>query len=127
MKIFYQLCIILLIAFVGEVVSGLLSLPIPGNIIGMVILLVLLKTKVLPLKAIETTADFLLENMTFFFIPVGVSIMATYHYLEGYYIAGVSLIFITTIIVMAITALLVEYMAARKDRKCSYNDNPPKL
>lgn len=119
MKIFRQLCIILLIAFVGEVISGVFSLPMPGSIIGMMILLVLLKTKVIKLSAIQETADFLLDNMTFFFIPAGVSIMATYHYLEGFYIAGVSLIFITTIIVMAISGLTAEYLSRCKDHKSS--------
>lgn len=122
MKIFRQLCIILLIAFVGEVISSISSLPIPGSIVGLVILLILLKSKILPLSAIEDTADFLLENLTFFFIPVGVSIMASYHYLDGYYVAGISLIFITTIVTLAITGLTAEFLARSRDRR--KNKNP---
>ena len=42
-------------------------MPVPGSIIGMVILLVLLKTKVIQVAQIEQISDFMLSNITFFY------------------------------------------------------------
>ena len=67
MKIFKQLGLVLLIAFAGEVINRLTGVPVPGSIIGMVILLVLLKTKVIQVAQIEQISDFMLSNITFFY------------------------------------------------------------
>lgn len=122
-KILQQLGIILLITFCGEVIQRLTNIPIPGSILGMVILLILLKTKVIKLEQISAVADFFLENITFFFLPVGVSIMASYHFLKGYYVEGFLLIFITTVIVMIISGVVAEILARRRDRRIENKNN----
>ena len=119
MKIFKQLGLVLLIAFAGEVINRLTGVPVPGSIIGMVILLVLLKTKVIQVAQIEQISDFMLSNITFFFIPVGVGIMISYKYLEGHYTAGISLILV--IISGGVTEILVRRrerrMASRREKE----------
>ena len=58
MKIFREAIIILGIYLVGELISKVFSLPLPGNIIGMIILLVLLCTKVIKIEKIENISAF---------------------------------------------------------------------
>lgn len=108
---------ILLITFVGELISKWFRLPVPGSIIGMIILLTLLKTKVIKLEQISQVADFFLENITFFFLPVGVSILVSYKYLEGYFASGLILIFVTTVIIMVVSGGVAEILARRRDRR----------
>ncbi len=117
MKIFKQLGLVLLIAFTGEVINRLTGVPVPGSIIGMVILLVLLKTKVIQVAQIEQISDFMLSNITFFFIPVGVGIMISYKYLEGHYTAGISLILVTTVVIMIISGGVTEILVRRRERR----------
>ncbi|OIJ14139.1 murein hydrolase regulator LrgA [Anaerobacillus arseniciselenatis] len=50
-------------------------LPIPGNVLGMVILFVLLMTGVVSLKWVEEASSFLIKHLAFFFIPIAVGLM----------------------------------------------------
>ena len=69
MKLFREAIIIFGIYLMGELISGLLNLPIPGNILGMLILLLLLCTKVIKLEQIETVSTFLLISCSIFLYP----------------------------------------------------------
>ena len=50
-------------------------LPIPGNVVGMILLLILLLTGVIKLEWVNDAASFLLRHLVFFFIPISVGIM----------------------------------------------------
>ena len=117
LKLFKELGLVLLINFAGECISRFSGIPVPGSIIGMLILLVLLKTKVIRVEQVAELTDFLLANITFFFIPVGVGIMVSYKYLEGHYLAGISLILITTIVVMVVSGWVTEILARRREKR----------
>ena len=77
MKLFREALIIFGIYLLGELLSSVLHLPIPGNILGMVILFILLCTKVVKVDNISNVTSFLLDHLSFFFIPAGVGLMAS--------------------------------------------------
>lgn len=69
-------CILLwLISWAGDQAAILTNLPIPGNVLGMLLLFVLLLTGVIKLEYIQEAANFLLKHLVFFFIPVAVGLM----------------------------------------------------
>lgn len=117
MKIFNQLLLILIINFIGEALSHFLQIPVPGSIIGMVLLLILLIVGIVKPEHIKETADFLLNNMGFFFIPAGVGILVAYPFLKGFYVEATSVILVSTLIVLIITSLVTQYLVIRKERK----------
>ena len=117
MKIFKQLFIILSINLAGDLISRYLHLPLPGPITGMLLLLILLLTGVLNERQIRDTADFMLQNMGFFFIPAGVSVMISYHALKGFYFETILVILISTILVMAATALATQLFINLNEKK----------
>lgn len=51
------------------------NLPIPGNVIGMVMLFLLLLTGVVKLNWIEDASSLLIKHLAFFFIPIAVGLM----------------------------------------------------
>jgi len=116
MKVFKQLFIILGINLAGDLLSKYLHLPIPGSITGMVLLLILLLTGVLKEKHIRETADFMLQNMGFFFIPASVGILVSYHALDGYYFETTLVVVISTILVLAVTALSTQLLINLKEK-----------
>ena len=61
----------------GEVVARALHLPVPGPVIGMVLLFValLLRGREAP-PALDATADGLLGNLGLLFVPAGVGVVA---------------------------------------------------
>lgn len=115
MKIVRQLLIILLFVFIGESVSIFLKLPIPGNIMGMLLLLIALLTGILKLHQIETVADFLLEHMAVLFVPAGVGILTVMGDIEDVWAILLMISVVSTIVVMGATALVVSFM--RKGRE----------
>ncbi len=108
MKIFKQLLIILAIDFVGEALSRGFSLPLPGSIIGMLLLLALLLLGWIKEEHIAETANFILENMPFFFIPAGVGVMVSYIFLQGNLATTVITVIISTLLVMSVTAVMTQ-------------------
>ncbi|MGH3042244.1 MAG: CidA/LrgA family protein [Gaiellaceae bacterium] len=70
-----QLIILLIICKLGYYLANLLHLPIPGNVIGMILLFGLLQTKVIKVEWIELTSGFLVKHLAFFFIPISISLM----------------------------------------------------
>ncbi len=117
MKIFKQLFIILSINLAGDLISRYLHLPLPGPITGMLLLLVLLLTGVLKERQIRDTADFMLQNMGFFFIPAGVSVMISYQALKGFYLESFLVVLISTILVMSATALTTQLFINLNEKK----------
>lgn len=95
-----QFCIILLITFIGEALNALLPLPVPAGIYGMALMFFALWLKILPLSAVEDTADFLIEIMPVMFIPAGVGIMASWDALRQMLLPALIAVTLVTCIVM---------------------------
>lgn len=110
MKLLRQTGIIVGICFAGELLNRLLKLPVPGNVLGMLILFTLLCTGVIKLEMIKEISDFLLDHLAFFFIPAGVGLLACMDALSGKWLAFLGVCVITTIIVMVVTGHTVQLL-----------------
>ncbi|MCK8058442.1 MULTISPECIES: CidA/LrgA family protein [unclassified Fusibacter] len=110
MKILRQLCIILGICILGELISSSLPFPIPGNILGMIIMLMLLTSKIVKKQQVEDVAEFLLSHLAVFFIPAGVGLINVTNIIGKDLLSIISIIILSTIIVMATTGLAVQFL-----------------
>ena len=99
MKIFTQLGIIFGICLVSDVISRLLPFSLPVSIIGMLLLLAMLCLRIRKPRQIETTADFFLANLPFFFVP---AIVGLINYLDLLWENAVKM-FIVTLVSMVLT------------------------
>jgi len=117
MKVFKQISLILIIWAIGEYFSSLISgiVAIPGSIIGMIILFFLLLTNVIKLEHIEETSHFLLSNIAFFFIPSGIALLNYMDILKMNWLSLSIIILLSTIIVMGVTSLVVNFMIGKKE------------
>jgi holin-like protein len=98
--------IILLHLAIGELISHVLKIPIPGNIFGMLLLfLSLLKGFVKPTQ-VQPAVDFLTKNMSLFFVPAGVGLILYGALLKEN--LGVILIssVVSTLLVLAVVGIL---------------------
>jgi holin-like protein len=75
LKYFGQLAVLWAISLLGGYLASLTALPIPGNVLGVVILFSLLCFGVIKVEHVEGTADFLLKHLVFFFIPIVAGLM----------------------------------------------------
>lgn len=108
MKILRESIIILSIYLIGEIISKALYLPIPGNILGMLILLLLLCTKVIKVAQIESISNFFLDHLAFFFIPAGVGLLRSFNLIKDSLLSILIICVITTALVLVVTGKIVE-------------------
>ena len=105
-----EFMIIFLVNYVGILISGILYLPVPGTIIGLILMFILLKTNALKIEKIENAVNFLLLNMTLFFMPPTVKIIDSYNLLEKDIVKVAFIIIISTFITMGVTGKIVQMM-----------------
>lgn len=103
-----EFSIILIIYFLGELIQKISGMPIPGNVMGMLILFLGLYTGIIKIKMIGKISAFLLENLAFFFLPAGVSLITCFSLLEGKWTAILGVSLISTVVTLGVTGLTVE-------------------
>ena len=108
--------IILGIYALGEGIVYALDTPFPGSVVGMLILLSALHLKWIKVDDIRLLSSWLLAYMPLFFIPAGVSVMVSYTLMQGFSLAIVSIIMLSTVLVMVVTGKLVGYLVQREQR-----------
>lgn len=72
---------ILLCWAIGQGISMLANGYLPGSIIGMMLLFVALRLRIIDAEKVRPIARFLLGGMALFFIPYGVGLMVSYQVL----------------------------------------------
>ena len=87
----------------GELLVWLTGVKLPASIIGMLILTLLLKLKVVKLEWVRGLTDFLIANLGFFFVPPGVALMLYFDLIRAEMIPIALATLLSTIIVLIIT------------------------
>ncbi|MFA8436101.1 MAG: CidA/LrgA family protein [Marinifilaceae bacterium] len=70
-----QVVVVMMCLLLGNAVKYLLGVSVPGSVFGMLILFLLLKQRLVKESDVSKFANFLLDNMAFFFVPPGVGIL----------------------------------------------------
>lgn len=110
MKVLGQLGIVLLILSVGQIIQAKFNLFIPGTILGMIILLFLLLTRLIKLRWIENISNILLEHLSIFFVPTTIGIMVYFNQIKDIWGKILIIAIISTIVVMGVTGAVVQYL-----------------
>jgi len=114
LKLLREFGILLFICFLGRLIHSFFKLPLPGSIIGMIILFTLLCTGIIKVTMLEDISKFLLEHLSFFFIPAGVGLLAYMEILKANILYILAIATITTILVMVVTGHVVQFLATRR-------------
>ncbi len=110
MKYLRQLSIILIICFTGEALNRLLNIPIPGNVIGMLILLISLLAGFIKLEDIEDVTEFLLKHLAFFFVPAGIGVISSLDTIKVNFFPMMAVILLSSIVVIVVTGITVQIL-----------------
>ncbi len=116
-KYIKQICIILGICLLAELLEYLIPLPIAASIYGLVLMLIALSTKIIPLKEVEGVSDFLTENMAIMFIPPTVGIMASVEEMKAMLVPLVVISVVSTLLIMTVTGWVTQAIIRRKKVK----------
>ena len=113
MKLYVQLMIIFMISLVGEGISSVFHLPVPGSIIGLVLLFLALQFKLLRLRHISMVGNFLLANMTILFLPPAVGIMDKLQVIAPYLLPIILIVLGAIVLNVCVIAVVVQLIKTR--------------
>lgn len=114
-NIFKQLTIIFGMLFIGDFICKTFNLVIPGNVLGMILMLVSLLTGIVKIEDVEEVANFFLDNLAFFFVPGTVSLMA---YMDILRVSGIQILIIcviSTALVMGVSGRITQFIIRMKE------------
>jgi holin-like protein len=102
-----DLAILLMFQFAGEMIRVVTGLPVPGPVIGMVLLLIALLAK-LPVPAgIHATSRKFLAYLGLLFVPAGAGVVTRLPMVGAHWLPIVIAVVGSTIITMVITAVVM--------------------
>jgi holin-like protein len=114
-----QIVFFMAVSKVMNAVTPLLHSPIPGSILGMLLIFVLLLTGVIKLEWVDAGAKWLLAEMLLFFIPSAVGVLPYKSLLLGSGLQIAVVIVCSTIIVMACAGTMAQGLAKLRERNSS--------
>jgi holin-like protein len=99
---------LLVFQLLGEVLARSLNLPIPGPVIGMLMLFVALVLRGGPGNELQTTSQNLLQHLSLLFVPAGTGIMVHLHRVADEWLPLALSLLISTAATLIVTALVMK-------------------
>ena len=103
-----QIVVLILFSLLGQVLANAAGLPIPGGVIGMVLVLALLAAGLLRVRNVYRGASWLLGEMLLFFVPAVMSLLDHREFLGVLGVKLLAVILLGTALVMVGTALTID-------------------
>ena len=112
-----QLGVLIACCVAGDALSILLHGALPGNVLGLTLLLLLLIFGPVRMDHVEHSADFLLQNMAFFFLPACLGVLEIFAQIQSEILAMLAVCVLTTLCTAAATALTVHIVFRLQHRE----------
>lgn len=103
----YAIAVLLVFQLLGEALSQLLKLPIPGPVVGMALLFITLLYPSRPSEQLRHTAQTILQHFSLLFIPAGVGVMLHARRITDEWLAISAALVISTLLTILLTALTI--------------------
>ncbi|MBM7684042.1 holin-like protein [Pullulanibacillus pueri] len=97
----------------GTWIQSFLRLPIPGSVIGMLLLFLFLMTGIIPKKGLESGAAFLLRYLPLILLPSVIGVMKYGHFFLHKGLLLVLLVIMNTFIIIGISSWCSQWLAMR--------------
>ncbi len=108
MELYRGLAIILGFLFTGQAISKFTHIPVPGSVLGMILLTLALIAGVVKLEHVEEVGTFLIRNMSVMFIPPGVGVILYWSLVKKEFLPISVALVVSFAITIVLTAKMVE-------------------
>jgi len=108
MNIIPGITILLLFQLFGEAMVIVFQLPVPGPVLGMLALLTTLVIRKGWQGSLEPVSQVILRHFSLLFVPAGIGVILHFQRFENEWFAIGTELFISTVIALSATALLME-------------------
>ena len=99
---------LLVYQLIGEVIVQVLALPVPGPVIGMLLLFVTLCLRKRIAEPLRDTANGILQHLSLLFVPAGVGVMVHFSRVSGEWLPIIAAVIISTALAIAVSALTMQ-------------------
>ncbi|MBK1697915.1 CidA/LrgA family protein [Rhodovibrio salinarum] len=103
--------LLLVCQLVGETLTRLLALELPGPVIGMIILFVGLIIRGHVPDGLRATASGFLNNLSLLFVPAGVGVVTHLSLVADEWLAITSALAVSAVVTIAVTALVMVWLS----------------
>jgi holin-like protein len=104
---------LLIFQLAGEVIARGLDLPVPGPVLGMLMLFVFLLLRSGPSHDLQHTSQNLLQHLSLLFVPAGTGIMVHLHRVADEWFALLASLLVSTLATLVVTALVMKLCQRR--------------
>jgi len=108
LKIILGLLILIAYHQSGEALKFWFGWPIPGSVIGMLLLFVSLLLFNKPPKSIQRSSEFILSHLSLLFVPAGVGVMLLFDLIADQWVAMLVSMVLSTFVSLVFTAWLMQ-------------------
>lgn len=115
--------LILLYLFLGETCSYFIGGMVPGSVLGMLLLFASLTLGIVKAEDVRGVANFLTRNMALFFVPASIGVMTSWNMISANLLPLVVISVSTTMLVIAVVAIIQEKSEKRKIKKECHERN----
>jgi holin-like protein len=102
---------LIVLQLIGELISRSCGLPIPGAVIGLILLYLLLCTRQIDPDDLGSTTGFLHQNLGLLFVPAGVGVIAYLPMIADEWAILLVSISFSVVATLAVTGLLMTQLA----------------
>lgn len=110
------IAILLCFNLIGMLLQISLNVPLPGNVIGLILFTVALFTKLIKLEWVETTAEWLTGHMLLFFTPSVVGTMVFFPLIASNWLSIGIGVTGSTLVVLLVTAFVTSKLQKREHK-----------
>ncbi|MEO8739565.1 MAG: CidA/LrgA family protein [Casimicrobiaceae bacterium] len=101
---------------IGEILVHWTGLPVPGPVVGMVLLFVTLVLRNGASESLQGSASGLLSHLSLLFVPAGVGVMQHFNRVASEWLPIAVALVVSTVLALAATALVMRWLLARQER-----------
>lgn len=109
------LTLLLVFQLVGEVVVRGLDLPLPGPVLGMLVLFATLVMRGGPDRELQGTSQNLLQHLSLLFVPAGTGIVVHLQRVASEWLPITLALLVSTLATLAVTALSMKLLQRRAE------------
>jgi holin-like protein len=114
--------LLLFFQLLGEFASRYLKLPVPGPVLGMLLLFLALSLRGQVPASLETASSALLNHLSLLFVPAGVGIMVHFNRMVDEWIPITVTLLLSTIITMLTTAAVMLWLGRLVSHKAKQDE-----
>jgi holin-like protein len=101
--------------FLGEVIRSVFCIPIPGNVLGMILIVIALKLQIVKLEHVERASTLLLDNLMFLFVPTTVAIMLYFDIIREQWLVMIGVTVVSTFLVAFMVGKTADLLLSRRN------------